>query len=66
MRQEIAPLSGDMLIFVQRRIIALGLNAVQQGRVAGNQMACESEVVNGTYSVNAIDSSDFAFAPAVL
>lgn len=38
-----------------KRIIALWPNAVQQGRVAGNQMACESEVVNGTYSVNAID-----------
>jgi len=52
--------AGDCTVSVDmldgsKRIIALWPNAVQQGRVAGNQMACESEVVNGTYSVNAID-----------
>ena len=52
--------AGDCTVSVDmldgsKKIIALWPNAVQQGRVAGNQMASESEVVDGTYSVNAID-----------
>lgn len=46
--------STDMLDG-SRKIIALWPNAVQQGRVAGSQMAGGSEIVDGTYSVNAID-----------
>lgn len=46
--------STDMLDG-SRKIIALWPNAVQQGRVAGSQMAGGCEVVDGTYSVNAID-----------
>lgn len=38
-----------------KKIIALWPNAVQQGRVAGSQMAGGIEVIDGTYSVNAID-----------
>ncbi len=53
MPQEIAPFRSICL--TAKKIIALWPNAVQQGRVAGNQMACESDVVGGTYSVNAID-----------
>lgn len=37
------------------KIIALWPNAVQQGTVAGSQMAGGSEEIDGTYSVNAID-----------
>lgn len=52
--------AGDCTVSVDmldgsKKIIALWPNAVKQGRVAGNQMASESEVVDGTYSVNAID-----------
>ena len=52
--------AGDCTVSVDmldgsKKIIALWPNAVQQGRVAGNQMASKSEVVDGTYSVNAID-----------
>lgn len=46
--------STDMLDG-SRKIIALWPNAVQQGRVAGSQMAGGNEIVDGTYSVNAID-----------
>lgn len=46
--------STDMLDG-SRKIIALWPNAVQQGRVAGIQMAGGDDVVDGTYSVNAID-----------
>lgn len=46
--------STDMLDG-SRKIIALWCTAVQQGRAAGVQMAGGSEVVDGTYSVNAID-----------
>lgn len=46
--------STDMLDG-SRKIIALWPNAVQQGRVAGSQMAGGSEIIDGTYSVNAID-----------
>lgn len=37
------------------KIIALWPNAVQQGTVAGSQMAGGDEIIDGTYSVNAID-----------
>lgn len=46
--------STDMLDG-SRKIIALWPNAVQQGRVAGSQMAGGDEAIDGTYSVNAID-----------
>lgn len=46
--------STDMLDG-SKKIIALWPNAVQQGRVAGSQMAGGDELVDGTYSVNAID-----------
>lgn len=46
--------STDMLDG-SRKIIALWPNAVQQGRVAGSQMAGGDELIDGTYSVNAID-----------
>ncbi len=46
--------STDMLDGA-KKIIALWPNAVGQGRVAGSQMAGGDEVVDGTYSVNAID-----------
>ena len=47
-------ISTDMLDG-SRKIIALWPNAVQQGNVAGAQMAGGGEVIDGTYSVNAID-----------
>lgn len=52
--------AGDCCVSVDmldgsKRIIALWPNAVQQGRVAGAQMAGADETVGGTYSVNAID-----------
>ena len=52
--------AGDCTVSVDmldgsKKIIALWPNAVQQGRVAGYQMASESNTVDGTYSVNAID-----------
>lgn len=46
--------SEDMLDG-SKKIIALWPNAVEQGTVAGNQMAGGDLVVDGTYSVNAID-----------
>lgn len=46
--------STDMLDG-SRKIIALWPNAVQQGRVAGSQMSGGNEVIDSTYSVNAID-----------
>lgn len=46
--------SEDMLDG-SKKIIALWPNAVQQGRVAGNQMAGGDLTTGGTYSVNAID-----------
>lgn len=46
--------STDMLDG-SRKIIALWPNAVQQGLVAGAQMAGGEDIVDGTYSVNAID-----------
>ena len=52
--------AGDCCVSVamldgSKRIIALWPNAVQQGNVAGAQMAGEDVTVGGTYSVNAID-----------
>lgn len=46
--------STDMLD-CSKKIIALWPNAVQQGNVAGAQMAGADVTVGGTYSVNAID-----------
>ena len=46
--------SNDMLDGSEK-IIALWVNAVQQGRVAGSQMAGGSETLGGSYAVNAID-----------
>lgn len=46
--------STDMLDS-SRKIIALWPNAVQQGTVAGSQMAGGDLTIDGTYSVNAID-----------
>lgn len=46
--------SEDMLDG-SKKIIALWPNAVHQGTVAGNQMAGGDLVIDGTYSVNAID-----------
>lgn len=46
--------STDMLDG-QYKIIALWVNAVQQGTVAGSQMAGGSEIISGSFAVNAID-----------
>ena len=46
--------SEDMLDG-SKKIIALWVNAVQQGRVAGSQMAGGSEMLGGSFAVNAID-----------
>ncbi|MCM1284872.1 MAG: FAD-dependent oxidoreductase [Acetobacter sp.] len=52
--------AGDCTVSVDmldgsKKIIALWPNAVQQGEVAGSQMAGENLTIDGTYSVNAID-----------
>lgn len=52
--------AGDCTVSVDmldgsKKIIALWPNAVQQGTVAGSQMAGGDMVIDGTYSVNAID-----------
>ena len=52
--------AGDCCVSVDmldgsKKIIALWPNAVQQGSVAGAQMAGADDTVGGTYSVNAID-----------
>ena len=52
--------AGDCTVSVDmldgnKKIIALWLNAVYQGMAAGAQMAGGSLVLDGTYSVNAID-----------
>lgn len=52
--------AGDCCVSVDmldgsKKIIALWPNAVQQGSVAGAQMAGGDDTVGGTYSVNAID-----------
>lgn len=52
--------AGDCTVSVDmldgsKKIIALWPNAVQQGTVAGSQMAGGNLVIDGTYSVNAID-----------
>ena len=46
--------STDMLDG-SKKIIALWVNAVQQGKIAGSQMAGKSEELGGSYAVNAID-----------
>ena len=46
--------SNDMLDG-SKKIIALWVNAVQQGRVAGSRMAGGSESLGGSFAVNAID-----------
>ena len=46
--------STDMLDG-SKKIIALWVNAVQQGKVAGSQMAGGSDTLGGSYAVNAID-----------
>ena len=46
--------STDMLDG-SKKIIALWVNAVQQGAVAGSQMAGGSKTISGSYAVNAID-----------
>ncbi len=46
--------STDMLDG-SKKIIALWVNAVQQGKIAGSQMAGGSETLGGSYAVNAID-----------
>ncbi|MCC8072944.1 MAG: FAD-dependent oxidoreductase [Clostridiales bacterium] len=52
--------AGDCCVSVDmldnsKKIIALWPNAVQQGTVAGSQMAGGDLTIDGTYSVNAID-----------
>lgn len=52
--------AGDCTVSVDmldgsNKIIALWPNAVQQGNVAGSQMAGGNVTISGTYSVNAID-----------
>lgn len=52
--------AGDCCVSVDmldnsRKIIALWPNAVEQGTAAGSQMAGGNTVIDGTYSVNAID-----------
>jgi len=46
--------SNDMLDG-SKKIIALWVNAVQQGKVAGSRMTGGSETLGGSYAVNAID-----------
>ena len=46
--------SSDMLDG-SKKIIALWVNAVQQGKIAGSQMAGGSEKLGGSFAVNAID-----------
>lgn len=52
--------AGDCTVSVDmldgsKKIIALWVNAVQQGKIAGSQMAGGSETLGGSYAVNAID-----------
>ena len=52
--------AGDCTVSVDmldgsKKIIALWVNAVQQGKIAGSQMAGGSETLVGSYAVNAID-----------
>lgn len=46
--------STDMLDG-SKKIIALWVNAVQQGKIAGSQMSGGNETLGGSYAVNAID-----------
>ena len=52
--------AGDCTVSVDmldgsEKIIALWVNAVQQGKIAGSQMAGGGETLGGSYAVNAID-----------
>ena len=52
--------AGDCTVSVdmldgRKKVIALWVNAVQQGSVAGSQMAGGKQTLGGAYSVNAID-----------
>ncbi|MBE6741030.1 MAG: NAD(P)/FAD-dependent oxidoreductase [Ruminococcaceae bacterium] len=52
--------AGDCTVCVDmldgsKKIIALWVNAVQQGKIAGAQMAGKNETLGGSYAVNAID-----------
>ncbi|MBQ7202578.1 MAG: NAD(P)/FAD-dependent oxidoreductase [Eubacterium sp.] len=52
--------AGDCTVSVDmldgsKKIIALWVNAVQQGKIAGSQMAGGGETLGGSYAVNAID-----------
>ena len=52
--------AGDCTVSVDmldgsKKIIALWVNAVQQGKIAGSQMAKGQETLSGAYAVNAID-----------
>ena len=52
--------AGDCTVSIDmldgsKKIIALWVNAVQQGKTAGSQMAGGSETLGGSYAVNAID-----------
>lgn len=52
--------AGDCTVSIdmldgRKKVIALWVNAVQQGSVAGSQMAGGKQTLGGAYSVNAID-----------
>ena len=52
--------AGDCTVSIDmldgsKKIIALWVNAVQQGKAAGSQMAKGNETLGGAYAVNAID-----------
>ena len=52
--------AGDCTVSVdmldgRKKVIALWVNAVQQGSIAGSQMAGGEQTLGGAYSVNAID-----------
>ena len=47
-------MSVDMLDG-RKKVIALWVNAVEQGNIAGSQMASGEQTLGGVYSVNAID-----------
>ena len=52
--------AGDCTVSIdmldgRKKVIALWVNAVQQGSIAGSQMACGKQTLGGAYSVNAID-----------
>ena len=52
--------AGDCTVSVdmldgRKKVIALWVNAVEQGNIAGSQMASGEQTLGGVYSVNAID-----------